>query len=237
MVKKHLGLPALTSQVSPPPPPPFQGCTSIGVLRREPLSKNLWCAAHARLRMAVPRRTGRLTFWVLQGFSCLLMKHFQLKPLVSKDFAIAKCRSTTERNGQHQLSVICRSRCRNDSQYHHFFCISFRQKKTPFLGVPASKNSGFFGPFSGFPTSFFGSKFFPPGMALLGWKWLQYCTIPLPRLPTKNSRSHWKSLVSFLVVLNWHSLWKIPWSSVIWLEFWIKHMSETDWISRIWGSQ
>ena len=45
------------SSVPPPAPfsPPLQGCTSIGVLRREPLSKNLWCAAHARLRMAVPR--------------------------------------------------------------------------------------------------------------------------------------------------------------------------------------
>lgn len=106
---------------------------------------------------------------------------FSTETFGEQGFCNRKMPDDAPRNGQHQLSVICRSRFRNDSQYL-FFCISTTEKHQ--TGVPSSKRVD--GSFFWIPNIFFGSKL-ATRKALLGWKWLQYCTIPLPQLPTKNS--------------------------------------------------
>ena len=133
----------------------------------------------------MPRRTGRLTFWVLQGFSCLLMKHFQLKPLVSKDFAIAKCQTTPrETDNTNFLSFAVLDL---ETIHNTFFFAYRRQKKHQGVELHLQKNSGMV-LFFWIPNIFFGSKL-ATRKALLGWKWLQYCTIPLPQRENCNSLS------------------------------------------------
>ena len=107
----------------------------------------------------MPRRTGRLTFWVLQGFSCLLMKHFQLKPLVSKDFAIAKCQTTPrETDNTNFLSFAVLDL---ETIHNTFFLHIDDRKNTKGWNSTFKKTVGWFF-FSGFPTSFLVQNW-PPG--------------------------------------------------------------------------
>ena len=108
--------------------------------------------------MAVPRRTGRLTFWVLQGFSCLLMKHFQLKPLVSKDFAIAKCQTTPrETDNTNFLSFAVLDL---ETIHNTIFFLHIDDKKNTKQVFQLQKEWMIL--FSGFPTSFLVQNW-PPG--------------------------------------------------------------------------
>ena len=137
----------------------------------------------------MPRSVWKAHFLGVAGVLVPPYETISTETFGEQGFAIAKCRSTTERNGQHQLSVICRSRFRNDSQYH-FFAYLFDKLKTPNGVLHLQKIGGWF--FFRIPNIFFASKFFPPGMAgrqaLLGWQWLQYSTIPLPQLQSCNCK-------------------------------------------------
>jgi len=116
--------------------------------------ESLMCGTRTPKDGRATARNGRLTFWVLQGFSCLLMKHFQLKPLVSKDLqsqiAVQRQRETDNTNFL-SFAVLDLETIHNTM----FFAYR-RQKKTPKGWNSTFKNSGWF--FFWIPNIFFGSK-------------------------------------------------------------------------------